>query len=188
MFREPSPDAAFDAGPDPRLHDEPPRRTKASCGTGISREPSPRANGSRNNHPPASPVVFHFLSPAARAAIGGTGREPSYYRLRACRARDDPEVTQSFLAPRKRAVCLPLPRLPSARGGSLPQARRKRFYQRPRFTTLPPRCARRPLYKVGRSDAITRFQVRTVHRQSRACTRNLSAEFRYQKAALRRVR
>ncbi len=140
------------------------------------------------------PVVFHFPLPAARAAIGGAGRRPPYYRPRANRARNGPTVTQSFLAPRKRAVCLFLPRLPSARGGgfpkalfpclpcarggSLPQARRRGFINVSLFTTLPLRCARRPLYKGGQgSDPITRFRFRSAHRQSPSCIRNRSAGF-----------
>ena len=124
------------------------------------------------NHPPSRPIlkpcppqfsesglfVLHHLLPIQCnfghfAGICGAGRKPPHAR----HARDDPAVTQSFLAPRKRAVCLFLPRLPLQRGGGflkalfpclpfirgggLPQARRKGFYQRPRFTTLPPRSA-----------------------------------------------
>ncbi len=164
----------------------------------------PGAQRTRNNHhPPASPAGFHFPSPAARASIGGTGRRPSYYRPRARRARDDTAGTQLLLTARKRAVCLPLSRLPSARGGlakgsfPLPSLCKGRWLAKGKTEGLlstppvydPPASLRLPysLYK-GRqgSDAITRFQFRSVHRQSRACTRNLSAEFRYQRARSKR--
>ena len=48
-------------------------------------------------------MVFQFTSPAARAAIGGVGCKPSYYRQRASRACDDPAVMQLLLVTRKRA-------------------------------------------------------------------------------------
>ena len=53
------------------------------------------------------PVVFHLTSPAARAAIGGAGCKPSYYRQRASRACDDLTVTHLLLVTRKRVSCLP---------------------------------------------------------------------------------
>ncbi len=144
-------------------------------------------------------MAFHFPSPAARAAIGGAGRRPSYYRPRASRARKAKQSRNCYLFPVNGPYIFSSLAPPVHRGGGLPKAlfpcplykgRQLAAGKTEGFLSTspvyaPPASLRLPysFYKGGRSDAITRFQFRSVHRQSLSYTRNRSAEFRYQKEA-----
>ena len=61
----------------------------------------------RSYHNKYPPVVFHFTSPVARAAIGEAGYKPLYYRQRASRACVDPAVMHSLLVTRKQVFPAP---------------------------------------------------------------------------------